>query len=78
MKKILVYLLLCFTPLSVWSQDTSGTQEEADKLDSLVVKLMNYKRYDDALTAKQREVDILKQLRGEKDYQIIICKYQKA
>ena len=67
MKKILVYLLLCFIPLSVWSQDASRTQEEADKLDSLVVKLMNYKRYDDALTAKQREVDILKQLRGEKD-----------
>ena len=41
MKKILVYLLLCFTPLSVWSQDAPGTQEEADKLDSLVVKLMN-------------------------------------
>ena len=73
MKKILVYLLLCFTPLSVWSQDTSGTQEEADKLDSLVVKLMNYKRYDDALTAKQREVDILKQLHGDKD-SLYLCK----
>ena len=36
-------------------------------MDSLVLKLMNYKRYDDALTAKLREVDILKQLRGEKD-----------
>ena len=67
MKKILVYLLLCFTPLSVWSQDAPATQKEADKLDSLVIKLMNYKRYDDALTAKLREVDILKQLRGEKD-----------
>lgn len=67
MKKILVYLFLCFAPLSAWSQDTPATQEEADKLDSLVLKLMNYKRYDDALTAKLREVDILKQLRGEKD-----------
>lgn len=67
MKKILVYLLLCLAPLSIWGQDTSATQEEADKLDSLVVKLMNYKRYDDALTAKQREVEILKQLHGEKD-----------
>lgn len=67
MKKILVYLFLCFAPLSAWSQDTPATQEEADKLNSLVLKLMNYKRYDDALTAKLREVDILKQLRGEKD-----------
>ena len=67
MKKIIVCLLLCFTQLSIWGQDTPATQEEADKLDSLVLKLMNYKRYDDALTAKQREVEILKQLRGEKD-----------
>ena len=53
--------------MTVHGQDAPATQEEADKLDSLVVKLMNYKRYDDALTAKLREVDILKQLRGEKD-----------
>ena len=67
MKKILVYLLLCFAPLPLWSQDTPATQKEADKLDSLVLKLMKFQRYDDALTAKLREVDILKQLHGEKD-----------
>ena len=67
MKRTLVYLLFCLTPLSIWSQDSLATQEEADKLDSLVVKLMHQRRYDDALTAKWREVNMLKQLRGEKD-----------
>ena len=28
MKKILVYLLLCFIPLSVWSQDTPESMQQ--------------------------------------------------
>ncbi len=74
MKKLFVYLLLCLAPHSIWGQDAPATQQEVDKLDSLVIKLMNYKRYDDALTVKQREVDILKQLRGEKDSIYLINK----
>ena len=67
MKKTLTFFFFCFISLTALSQEPSATQEEVDKLDSLIITLMNNKRYDDALTLKWREVNLLKQLYGEKD-----------
>ena len=53
--------------LSAWAQNDEMTREQADKLDSLTIKLMNQERYEDAIKAKERELTILKTLYGEKD-----------
>ena len=67
MERTFLIIILCIAPLSLWSQEMPATQEEADKLDSLVSILMRNQHYEDALQTKMREMDILKQLRGEKD-----------
>ena len=67
MGRTFLIVILCIAPLSIWSQEKPATQEEADKLDSLVSILMRNQHYEDALQTKMREIDILKQLRGEKD-----------
>ena len=53
--------------LSAWCQTDEFTRQQADKLDSVTVKLMNQKRYEDAIKTKERELAILKALYGEKD-----------
>ena len=53
--------------LSAWCQTDEITRKQADKLDSVTVKLMNQKRYEDAIKTKERELAILKALYGEKD-----------
>ena len=67
MERAFLIIILCIAPLSLWSQEKPVTQEEADKLDSLVSILMRNQHYEDALETKKREIDILKQLHGEKD-----------
>ena len=67
MERAFLIIILCIAPLSLWSQEKPVTQEEADKLDSLVSILMRNQHYEDALQTKMREIDILKQLHGEKD-----------
>ena len=54
--------------LSAWCQTDEFTRQQADKLDSVTVKLMNQKRYEDAIKTKERELAILKALYGEKDH----------
>lgn len=49
------------------AQNDEMTREQADKLDSITVKLMNQQRYDDAIKTKERELAILKTLYGETD-----------
>lgn len=53
--------------LTTWAQNDEMTREQADKLDSVTVKLMNQERYEDAIKAKERELTILKELYGDKD-----------
>ena len=53
--------------LSAWSQTDEMTRQQADKLDSLTIRLMNQERYEEAIKAKERELTILKTLYGEMD-----------
>lgn len=57
-------IMMC---LAAWSQNEEMTREQADKLDSLTIKLMNQERYEDAIKTKERELAILKALYGDKD-----------
>ena len=67
MKKAVLMLTAMLVFLSAWSQTDEMTRQQADKLDSLTIKLMNQERYEDAIKAKERELTILKTLYGEKD-----------
>lgn len=57
-------IMMC---LAAWSQNEEMTREQADKLDSLTIKLMNQERYEDAIKTKEQELAILKALYGDKD-----------
>lgn len=57
-------MMMCLT---AWAQNDEMTREQADKLDSVTVKLMNQERYEDAIKTKERELTILKELYGDKD-----------
>jgi tetratricopeptide (TPR) repeat protein len=57
-------MMMC---LATWAQNDEITRAQADKLDSITVKLMNQERYEDAIKAKERELTILKSLYGEND-----------
>ena len=67
MKRILLIIAAMMLFLSAWCQTDEFTRQQADKLDSVTVKLMNQKRYEDAIKTKERELAILKALYGEKD-----------
>ena len=67
MKRILLIIAAMMLFLSAWCQTDEITRQQADKLDSVTVKLMNQKRYEDAIKTKERELAILKALYGEKD-----------
>ena len=67
MKRILLTIAAMMPFLSAWCQTDEFTRQQADKLDSVTVKLMNQKRYEDAIKTKERELAILKALYGEKD-----------
>ena len=67
MKRILLIIAAMMLFLPAWCQTDEFTRQQADKLDSVTVKLMNQKRYEDAIKTKERELAILKALYGEKD-----------
>ena len=67
MKKLLLTITVMMMCLTTWAQNDEMTRAQADKLDSITVKLMNQQRYEDAIKAKERELTILKTLYGEKD-----------
>jgi len=66
-KRVLLTIAAMVVVLGAWSQNDAISREQADKLDSVTVKLMNQQRYEDAIKAKERELTILKTLYGEKD-----------
>ncbi len=67
MKRVLLTIAAMMLFLPAWCQTDEITRQQADKLDSVTVKLMNQKRYEDAIKTKERELAILKALYGEKD-----------
>ena len=67
MKKTILTLVALLSMLSAWSQTDEISKEQADKLNAITIKLMDQKRYDDAIKAKERELVILKSLYGETD-----------
>lgn len=67
MKKAILTLTAMLVFLTAWSQTDEMTRQQADKLDSLTIMLVNQERYEDAIKAKDRELTILKALYGEKD-----------
>ncbi len=67
MKRILFTIAALVMGVVAWAQNDAMTREQADKLDSVTIKLMNQKRYEDAIKTKERELAILKSLYGEKD-----------
>lgn len=67
MKRLFFTIAAMMMFLVTWSQNDEMTREQADKLDSLTIKLMSQDRYEDAIKAKERELTILKTLYGEKD-----------
>lgn len=66
-KKVLLTIVALCCMVSVWSQTDEMTKEQAGKLNSVTIKLMEQKRYDDAIKTKERELTILKTLYGETD-----------
>ena len=67
MKRLFLTISVMMMCLTTWAQNDEMTRAQADKLDSITVKLMNQQRYEDAIKAKERELTILKTLYGEKD-----------
>ena len=67
MKRMLLIIAAMMLFLPAWCQTDEIARQQADKLDSVTVKLMNQKRYEDAIKTKERELAILKALYGEKD-----------
>ena len=72
MKKVLLTFVALCCMVSAWSQTDEMTKEQADKLNSVTIKLMDQKRYEDAIKTKERELTILKTLYGETDSTYII------
>lgn len=64
LKKMMIVLvsIFCFSPVSA-----QVSQQQADKLDSLITKLVNQERYSDAIDTQKKRLDILKELHGETD-----------
>ena len=62
MKRTILTLVALLSLLSAWSQTDEISKEQADKLNAITIKLMDQKRYDDAIKAKERELVILKSL----------------
>ena len=67
MKRAALTIIAIMTFLTAWSQGDVITREQADKLDSVTVKLMKQERFGDAIKTIERELAILKSLYGEKD-----------
>ena len=67
MKRLFLTITVMMMCLATWAQNDEITRAQADKLDSITVKLMNQERYEDAIKAKERELTILKSLYGEND-----------
>lgn len=67
MKRVVLTTAAVMFFFSAWSQNDEMTRQQADRLDSATIKLMNEKRYEDAIKTKERELVILKALYGEKD-----------
>ena len=67
MKRVLFTVAALVMGVVAWAQNDAMTREQADKLDSVTIKLMNQERYEDAIKTKERELAILKSLYGEKD-----------
>ena len=67
MKRVLFTIAALVMGVVAWAQNDAMTREQADKLDSVTIKLMNQERYEDAIKTKERELAILKSLYGEKD-----------
>lgn len=67
MKRVFLTVVAVMMGMMAWAQNDPVTREQADKLDSVTLKLMNQERYADAIKAKERELAILKSLYGEKD-----------
>lgn len=67
MKRLFLTISVMMMCLATWAQNDEITRAQADKLDSITVKLMNQERYEDAIRAKERELTILKSLYGEND-----------
>lgn len=67
MKRLFLTISVMMMCLATWAQNDEITRAQADKLDSITVKLMNQERYEDAIKAKERELTILKSLYGEND-----------
>lgn len=67
MKRVLFSVVAIMMSVVAWSQTDEITRAQADKLDSLTVKLMNQERYADAIKIHERELAILKALYGETD-----------
>lgn len=67
MKRLFITITVMMMCLATWAQNDEITRAQADKLDSITVKLMNQERYEDAIKAKERELTILKSLYGEND-----------
>ena len=67
MKRVFLTVVAVMMGMMAWAQNDPVTREQADKLDSVTLKLMNQERYADAIKTKERELAILKSLYGEKD-----------
>lgn len=67
MKRTILTLVALLSMVSAWSQTDEISKEQANKLNAITLKLMDQKRYDDAIKAKERELVILKSLYGETD-----------
>ena len=72
MKRVLFSVVAIMMSVVAWSQSDEMTRAQADKLDSVTIKLMNQERYADAIKTKERELAILKSLYGEKDSTYIV------
>lgn len=49
MKRILFTVAAMVMGVVAWAQNDVMTREQADKLDSVTIKLMNQERYEDAI-----------------------------
>ena len=56
MKRVLFTVAALVMGVVAWAQNDAMTREQADKLDSVTIKLMNQERYEDAIKTKEREL----------------------
>ena len=76
MKRILIYLLLCLSPLSVWSQDAPATQEEAELScqKQRLTQLISEMKLADAKTGKLNdEIEDMRRIRQDS----LLCEQYK-